>query len=48
MGRQPRILLPKGIYHVYNRVSGAEHVLGDEDEADRWHLNDARVGSGII
>jgi REP element-mobilizing transposase RayT len=36
MGRQPRILLVGGIYHVYNRVSRGEHVFRDEGEADRF------------
>jgi REP element-mobilizing transposase RayT len=36
MGRRPRILLPGGIYHVYNRVSRGTHVFRDEAEADRF------------
>ena len=36
MGRQPRVLLPGGIYHVYNRVSRGAHVFRDEGEADRF------------
>ena len=33
MGRSPRVLIPGGIYHVYNRVSRGEHVFRDEAEA---------------
>lgn len=33
MGRSPRILIPGGIYHVYNRVSRGERVFRDEAEA---------------
>ena len=35
MGRRPRILVPGGIYHVYNRVSRGAHVFRDDEEADR-------------
>jgi putative transposase len=35
MGRRPRILVPGGIYHVYNRVSRGQHVFRDNEEADR-------------
>jgi len=33
MGRSPRVLIPGGIYHVYNRVSRGDHVFRDEAEA---------------
>jgi putative transposase len=36
MGRQPRVLIPGGIYHVYNRVSRGERAFRDEEEADRF------------
>lgn len=35
MGRRPRILLPGGIYHVYNRTSHGAHVFRKDEEADR-------------
>ena len=35
MGRRPRILVPGGIYHIYNRVSRGADVFRDEEEADR-------------
>jgi REP element-mobilizing transposase RayT len=35
MGRRPRILVPGGIYHVYNRVSRGAHVFRNDEEADR-------------
>jgi len=35
MGRRPRILLPGGIYHVYNRTSRGTHVFRKDEEADR-------------
>jgi len=35
MGRRPRILVPGGIYHVYNRVSRGQHVFRKDEEAER-------------
>ena len=35
MGRRPRVLVPGGIYHVYNRVSRGQQVFRREEEADR-------------
>ena len=35
MGRRPRVLLPGGIYHVYNRVSRGANVFRREEETDR-------------